>query len=429
MAGCFRIKYGDGRESAKWYLQITDGNGTRRRLPAFTSKKASESLGRQIERLISCTVSGEPLPTELTRWLEELPKAISEKLGAWGMLSAARVTAGKTLLEHVKDWHSYLDSKGRSAKHLLHCRRHVERLAESERLTYWHEFTATAVVNFLSKLKTDDSSARTRNSVLCSAKAFSRWMNADGRANADPLAYLKSADTRTDKRHVRRALSPDEIGWLLDTTEGEPERHGLTGSERSLLYRLCIESGLRASEAASLTRESFDLDGKPPVVVVPASLTKNRQLATLPLKESTAATLTPFLDVLLPRVRLFRMHKYPKYAAMLQADLAAARQQWLAEAGTDAAERKRRDESDFLLDEDSAGRVIDFHSLRHTTGTLLAAVGTHPRIAQSLMRHSTVDLTMSLYTHPYAEQQSDAISKLPDFATPKKSRAKKTGTV
>jgi len=103
---------------------------------------------------------------------------------------------------------------------------------------------------------------------------------------------------------------------------------------------------------------------------------------------------------------------------MLRADLAAARQRWLADAGADAAEKKRRNESDFLRDVDSAGRVIDFHSLRHTTGTLLAAAGTHPRIAQSLMRHSTVDLTMSLYTHPYAEQQSDAIDKLPDFAKP-----------
>jgi len=46
----------------------------------------------------------------------------------------------------------------------------------------------------------------------------------------------------------------------------------------------------------------------------------------------------------------------------------------------------------------------------------------HPRVAQSLLRHSTIDLTMSLYTHPSAEQQTDAIASLPDFGAKKKAR-------
>lgn len=29
--------------------------------------------------------------------------------------------------------------------------------------------------------------------------------------------------------------------------------------------------------------------------------------------------------------------------------------------------------------EDASGRVIDFHALRHTTGSLLAASGVHPK--------------------------------------------------
>jgi len=267
---------GNTRQAAKWTVCFTDSAGAQRHVVAFENKRASEELGRQLEKLVSHSIAG-TLPAELQRWLESLPSSIRARLATWGLLSGVRVSAGRTLQQHIADWVSYLDSKGRSAKHLLHCKRHVERIAEAQGLTYWHEFTATAVVNFLSKLKADDSSARTRNSILPSAKSFSKWMNTDGRASADPLAYLKEADTRTDKRHVRRALSPDEIGWLLDTTEAEPDRHGLTGADRSLLYRLCIETGLRASEAASLTRENFNLAGKPPVVTVAASLTKNRQ--------------------------------------------------------------------------------------------------------------------------------------------------------
>jgi site-specific recombinase XerD len=37
---------------------------------------------------------------------------------------------------------------------------------------------------------------------------------------------------------------------------------------------------------------------------------------------------------------------------------------------------------------DSAGRYADFHSLRHSTGSLLVAAGVHPKVIQSIMRHS-----------------------------------------
>ena len=38
-------------------------------------------------------------------------------------------------------------------------------------------------------------------------------------------------------------------------------------------------------------------------------------------------------------------------------------------------------------------------SLRHTAGTLLAASGVHPKVAQSVRRRSGINLTMSRYSH------------------------------
>jgi len=48
--------------------------------------------------------------------------------------------------------------------------------------------------------------------------------------------------------------------------------------------------------------------------------------------------------------------------------------------------------------EDGMGRIIDFHSLRHTFATLLNKAGVTPRIAMELMRHSDMRLTMKNYT-------------------------------
>ncbi|MFC1781773.1 tyrosine-type recombinase/integrase [Planctomycetota bacterium] len=79
---------------------------------------------------------------------------------------------------------------------------------------------------------------------------------------------------------------------------------------------------------------------------------------------------------------------------------------------------------------DDAGRYADFHALRHTTGSLLAASGTHPKVAQSIMRHKDINLTLSRYTHIFRGQESEAVQKLPDLTLPSSQTQsnKKTGT-
>jgi integrase len=87
---------------------------------------------------------------------------------------------------------------------------------------------------------------------------------------------------------------------------------------------------------------------------------------------------------------------------------------WLKQASS-AQERAERERLDFLTYRDSAGRVFDFHSLRHTTGSLLAASGVHPKTAQAIMRHSTIGLTMDRHTHSLRHAERDAVAALPHF--------------
>ena len=48
---------------------------------------------------------------------------------------------------------------------------------------------------------------------------------------------------------------------------------------------------------------------------------------------------------------------------------------------------------------DDHDRTVDVHSFRHTFATLLARKGVLPAVAQKLMRHSDIRLTMNVYTH------------------------------
>jgi len=63
--------------------------------------------------------------------------------------------------------------------------------------------------------------------------------------------------------------------------------------------------------------------------------------------------------------------------------------------------------------EGAHGRVADFHALRHTFISNLARAGVHPRNAQALARHSTIDLTMNVYTHIAMADLATDIRKLP----------------
>jgi hypothetical protein len=133
---------------------------------------------------------------------------------------------------------------------------------------------------------------------------------------------------------------------------------------------------------------------------------KNRQAATLPLRTETAADLRAFLADKLPTARTFAMPRIDKLASMFRADLADAGIPYI----------------------DDAGRVADFHALRVTFVTLLAAEGVPVRTLQSLARHSTPELTMNAYARTLHGSEADAINRLPVFSGPSRDSLRATGT-
>jgi integrase len=56
------------------------------------------------------------------------------------------------------------------------------------------------------------------------------------------------------------------------------------------------------------------------------------------------------------------------------------------------------------------------HALRHTFGTHLSKAGVTPRVAMAAIRHSSLDLTMNIYTDPVLLDVGAAVNALPDFS-------------
>jgi integrase len=55
---------------------------------------------------------------------------------------------------------------------------------------------------------------------------------------------------------------------------------------------------------------------------------------------------------------------------------------------------------------------VRFHDLRHTHATQLLLAGVHPKVAQERLGHSSISVTLDLYSHVTATMQEDAAAKL-----------------
>ncbi|GLW17130.1 hypothetical protein Stsp01_38730 [Streptomyces sp. NBRC 13847] len=57
-------------------------------------------------------------------------------------------------------------------------------------------------------------------------------------------------------------------------------------------------------------------------------------------------------------------------------------------------------------------RVVPLRNTRHTCSSLLVALGVHPKVAQRILRHSQIAMTMEVYAEASEEEVRAALSKL-----------------
>ncbi len=385
-------KQGVKHRVQKWYVEVRDSFGRPRRVPCGVDKSAALEIGRKIERLVAHKVAGEQPSTELMQWLEGVPKHIRKSLARISLLDGVRFAAGKPLSEHITDWHKSLLAKGTSKFQANQQMRRATAVIKGTGARYWNHLTAEKVEQYLKERRDGGLSIQTSNHYLGAVKALCNWMVENERASRSPLARLEGMNAKLDRRRERRALTPEEMRDLIVATiSGDPYER-INGVERSLVYRVGLQTGLRSKEIRQLKRGDFDLKTNPPMIRLKANQAKNQKDTVIFLRPDLANDLKPHLAHKHPTAKAFRMPDKP--AKMLAHDLKAAK-------------IDRVDES---------GRVVDFHALRHTFITTLARNGVHPSTAQRLSRHSTIALTMNRYTHVAAEAEISALSTLPDLS-------------
>jgi integrase len=412
MSRIFRHNWAPGKSAKKWYGEYRDLLRKKRKLALCPDRRASQQALAALEDAITkasagITVSPQDLPVLARR-------AFFKTLRSAGHRNALLESSQKPLDAHLDDWHEWLVAKGNTEKHAELVVKRARRVARECGFAAWADIPASRVQTHLAELRKGKSaiSIQTSNFYLQAIRQFARWMVRDRRATENPLDHLQGGNVKLDRRHDRRALTWDEVQVLIKTAEMGPVRFGMTGTDRAMLYRFTVETGLRAGELRSLTPASFQLDADPPTVTVDAAYSKHRREDVQPIRPALIAALKSWLESKRTQEHAFKMPDKP--ARMLRADLDAARRAWIDAARTDE-ERQRRDQTRFLAYVDQNGRIADFHALRHTFITNLTKGNVNPRVVQSLARHSTITLTMDRYSHIGLGDAAEALEKLPSL--------------
>lgn len=208
---------------------------------------------------------------------------------------------------------------------------------------------------------------------------------------------------------VERPQAPRHEITPLDQEQAAAFLKAISADRLQALFILAIAGGLRQGELFALRREDVDFDagavavrrtvvqlGKEFVVNEPKTA-KGRRRVELPALA---------IDAL--RDHLRRM--------MIEGHAGAG---WIFVGRSGGFLRRaviRRKLRRLLA---TAGLpTIRFHDLRHTCATLLMANGTHAKVVQERLGHSTIGMTLDTYSHVLPTMQREAADKLGDMLRP-----------
>ena len=355
------------KSSKRWYIEYKDAQGVTKRVPGYSDKRATEQLAAQLER-------------EAAR-------------GEVGLIDTKAPHRKKPLKEHLADYRLSLETKDDDPKHLQQTERAILKILDAAGASVIADLSRDRLEAALARIRLDGRSARTYNYYLGTLRGFFRWLIRMDRAEHNPLDHLSRINEETDRRRERRAVGSQDLESLLRAAQDGVPYRDLSGPDRAILYRLAASTGLRCSELASLTPESFDLARKPPVVMLAATASKRRKQDVLPLRNDLTNLLKRWLQGKPRDQRIFPGTWNLRAADMLKRDLKVAK----------------------IPYKDQKGRVFDFHSTRVQFVTSLARSNVHPKIAQQLARHSDINLTMRVYTQLDLEDLGAAVEQLPSL--------------
>jgi len=364
------------------------------KVTGFVFKPSRQKDGRKVKSLffvLRLKIDGKKFGKDIP--LQVRDQQVAEKMKAEFIREKERELAGilepkplreaaqKPLCDHLADFVADLRSRNKDEHYVDIVETHLLKLFKECTWRLPQDITADSFIAWRSK---QSFAAKTKHHYQVDCCNFLNWMRRGRRIKSNPLEFVGKIELRGKEVLTRREFSIGEI-----------RRLAAVSGPRWVVYLTAINTGLRRSELAQLQKADVHLYQERPFILVRASTTKNHKAAPLWLNQELADELTKLVgpDENGAAPVFERIPKMKQFKRDLK-----------------AAEIPYKDEQ---------GRVADFHALRHTLATNLAAAGVHPVIAKAIMRHSDIGLTMGTYTHTSGLALAEAVEKLPTYGTAK----------
>lgn len=210
---------------------------------------------------------------------------------------------------------------------------------------------------------------------------------------------------KTQKREMR-PLNLDEVRRFLDACAFDAY---------GTLFQFLIFTGCRPGEAFALRWRDVDLDRKEVYVRRTYAKKAGQELISTP-KTARGARTIPILDTnLLQELRDERTKRIESCLAGGNS-FDAESLVFTSSTGTPVHSRNLiQRHFKPLLERAGIPNTVRLYDLRHTTATLLLALGVHPKIVQEMLGHADIALTMNTYTHGLPTLQKESAQKLADL--------------
>ena len=223
---------------------------------------------------------------------------------------------------------------------------------------------------------TEGKAGKTVRHEAMALHTFCIWAKKRKYLETDPLEDLGSFNATP--KSTRRAMAHDEIDRLLAASP----------PHRRLLYETALCSGLRAEELRHLTADHIDVEAS--CLKLEADWTKNRKAGRQPLPRTLVGQLLSYAKTDDAKKR------YTDAFARSGAPLRCPDNPLLyvprATATTMDVDLRHAD-----IPKHTKEGKLDFHALRVAYINNLLAAGMDGKTAQTMARHSTLDMTMNVY--------------------------------
>ena len=179
------------------------------------------------------------------------------------------------------------------------------------------------------------------------------------------------------------------------------------------LLMIAVTTGMRRGELLALHWEDIDFEKK--VVSVHRTLSR---VTGQGYKETEPKTKSSRRRIALPDVALEALIEHRNAQAQMKIE---AGDRWHEQGLVFCNKFGKYFNSDVLLRIfhgllNKAGLPdMRFHDLRHSAATILMAAGVHPKMVQERMGHSSIAMTMDIYSHVLPSMQQEVADKINDM--------------